>query len=695
MIINDLRAMTDSAQSALSSASETHFECPFKDRSVWDAHWSRRGTFHIRMFKKPEQLQQILQYFADAKALQKQGISPNKSYRFPIYHLARYFGVLEDTLTKNVTSSKLYRAFLSAQETASPTVQQPNGGMPPMPCLPEIRIVGNDCAADVQHPADYFPELGPQDAAAVAWSRTRSPIASDATDDVSSQSGVVADAVPDEKLVLPEQLILELEDGRQPLDMSMIHRSKRSRAVDADELVLAGSLVLGDFPERNNVDDRAAARIALREQGHYFVDGRRLAEKAANSDELKKVLPRDWYPLFFPYLCVDSSELDSRLEQFETELSGEDDVETDAAEVQRQQESAGHGEEPPEAASEERRRSRRLAPKLVDTPSPQKKQKTCSGAVQTKVATAAGFLICVYTYLASIPVVNDGDVNASTCFQRIFQKFKRSGNHDRATDGGDNSRSQLKASNFPVPEKQTGETDESFFTRVAGYAVLLVYLHFSFTCFAMDLDPHDYPFDRHWDKGRSSALRSEAPSTQQGDHMDLDPSKSPAGVSAACNISKWAYRFSVLKNSAMNIRHHNGLCTDSAHYNRFKKALEQTHSLTQPEMKLLAVMMPGQTIRRKIRVAWQCYCALLAQADNGYKKMRLVQPELQPFMWIVFDTRTVHGGGPYPPIVPRRLRLPKGWMRWIYRYGKLHFRYRITDYWSSHISRRCLTSTPV
>ena len=99
------------------------------------------------------------------------------------------------------------------------------------------------------------------------------PIASDATDEVSSQIRV-AGTVPDEDFVLSEGLIQALEAGMKPTDMSMIEKS--SRAVDATKLQSEDSLILGDFPDKNNETDRAALRIVLREQSHYFVDGRRL-----------------------------------------------------------------------------------------------------------------------------------------------------------------------------------------------------------------------------------------------------------------------------------------------------------------------------------------------------------------------------------------------------------------------------------
>jgi hypothetical protein len=134
-----------------------------------------------------------------------------------------------------------------------------------MPCSPAI--VGDNSMADVEQ----FQQHGPEDAVADAWQ----PIASDATDEVSSQIRV-AGTVPDEDFVLSEGLIQALEAGMKPTDMSMIHLEKSSRAVDATKLQSEDSLILGDFPDKNNETDRAALRIVLREQSHYFVDGRRL-----------------------------------------------------------------------------------------------------------------------------------------------------------------------------------------------------------------------------------------------------------------------------------------------------------------------------------------------------------------------------------------------------------------------------------
>jgi hypothetical protein len=100
---------------------------PFEDMSIWDAYWSRPGTFKLQLLRKPEQLQQILQHFADAKSRQNQGENAKVSYRFPLIELARYFGVHVETFRPNILRSKEYQELCSALALLKqPQVQQPN-----------------------------------------------------------------------------------------------------------------------------------------------------------------------------------------------------------------------------------------------------------------------------------------------------------------------------------------------------------------------------------------------------------------------------------------------------------------------------------------------------------------------------------------------------------------------------------------
>ena len=77
---NDVSGASNMTDSALSHTPKIRFECPFEDRSIWDAYWSRPGTFKLQLLKKAEQLQQIFQHFADAQSRQSQGENAKVSY---------------------------------------------------------------------------------------------------------------------------------------------------------------------------------------------------------------------------------------------------------------------------------------------------------------------------------------------------------------------------------------------------------------------------------------------------------------------------------------------------------------------------------------------------------------------------------------------------------------------------------------
>jgi hypothetical protein len=77
---NDVSGASKMTDSALSHTPKIRVECPFEDRSILDAYWSRPGTFKLQLLKKAEQLQQIFQHFADAQSRQSQGENAKVSY---------------------------------------------------------------------------------------------------------------------------------------------------------------------------------------------------------------------------------------------------------------------------------------------------------------------------------------------------------------------------------------------------------------------------------------------------------------------------------------------------------------------------------------------------------------------------------------------------------------------------------------
>jgi hypothetical protein len=500
---------------------------------------------------------------------------------------------------------------------------------------------------------------------------------------------------------LREDLIRELESrvAASPVKFSDIYQSKIIPNIEADKLHASGFPVLDDFP--TDSDGIKQFRRAIKEHGKCYIKGRNLAFTVANSQDLRVSNPV-LYDHFFPYLCVDDELYNPSFEQFESVLSGDDDSSgsdrdhkaTDTCYCDTRTKPA---KEVPiileHAASDSLcSRLRRRMHQKDKAPGQQSAKKAKqqealerptnaegdSAGSASKKATLTGILFCVHAFLASIPVVHNNLQKDSDKFQMIFQKFESTGK--RQTLCGDGSRSQIKAQGLPMPQRQAEDTDKSFYSRWAGYAFLLLYLEKSFDLFASIITP-DYDFSRHWNRLFSSALRSLAPSEAQETHTDHDPETGPPGMGAVCNISPWSYWFADLENSAPNITRLNELVYNVTERDRFVKAFSRTKSLQDPE-KYLVHVMKGGNFEAKWRRAWQCHCEILVREEmdrdgnaSGYKEMLLVNAELEPFMWKAFDAWHVHGGGAYPGKAPRRHRQRKKFKRWLYRYGKVHFRY--------------------
>lgn len=511
--------------------------------------------------------------------------------------------------------------------------------------------------------------------------------------------------------MLKEDLIRELESGWSPGHLSNIYQTKKISAIEANKLHSAGFVVLDDL---SSDEDRQRFRKAIREQGNCFIRGDKLAITAANSkDHLCSQYPV-LYDKFFPYLCVNDDLCASSFQEFESVLSGTDSssesdseatdtcdgfcgveskVDLDSSGVEDHETGKWQSrlrsrlKRPENAARQAPAGKRRRAPAACSS-SEQQKQSTAgtipaegSAATEetTQKATITGILLCIYAYLVSIPCVPHEARNKTGKFVNIFQRF--ASDQKRATEAGDGSRSQIKAQQFPVPTRHKEETDQSFYQRFAGFAVLLRYFEQSFDLFAIAIES-SYDICRHWDKQRSSSLRSQAPSEAQEMHADHDPRKGPSGISVVSNVSWWPYWFAVLQNSTFNIKRFHSIANNKEEMEKFKQAFEKTRSLKDPS-KLLSSVIEGETFDDKWKHAWQCHCELLIREDMAregetYKEMQLRHVELEPFMWLAFDTREVHGGGQYPGRAPHRLRQRiDGSKRWFFRYGKVHFRYQL------------------
>ena len=222
--------------------------------------------------------------------------------------------------------------------------------------------------------------------------------------------------------------------------------------------------------------------------------------------------------------------------------------------------------------------------------------------------------------------------------------------------------------------------------RYAGWAVLLGYLNATFDLLSHAISA-GYDFARHWDPKKSAAPRSDAPSAEQHWHLDLDPRRGIPWGFCVSNISFWSYWLRLMTNSVWNVtRFHSKYDTKGSEYSSFVKRFDITNSLLVPDKKLSTVM--AGTTALKLRRAWKCYCRFSILEDfkqqtcnKRFREMQLMNAELEPLIFVAFDTRHIHGGGALPGKAPRRLRLPGGSKCWLYRYGRVHFRCSLIQHW--------------
>jgi hypothetical protein len=184
-------------------------------------------------------------------------------------------------------------------------------------------------------------------------------------------------------------------------------------------------------------------------------------------------------------LCVQDDLLGPKFEQFESEICGDVDSSGCDSDNEDPHTCNSHREPTTEvpsmignAASDNfqsrlrpwqlKRRQQNRSPELQPekkvqttrmqqpTGSPTNAKGAPAGAVPK--ATFTGILLCVHAFLVSIPVVDNILANYNDKFQGIFQKITLTGLC--GTEGGDGSRSQIKAQYFPKPERQEKESDE-------------------------------------------------------------------------------------------------------------------------------------------------------------------------------------------------------------------------------------------
>jgi hypothetical protein len=195
--------------------------------------------------------------------------------------------------------------------------------------------------------------------------------------------------------------------------------------------------------------------------------------------------------------------------------------------------------------------------------------------------------------------------------------------------------------------------------------------------------PGEYTIERLWDDLYAGIVKTLALASGQYLHADKEPDRHGVGASVLINLSVWSCWITSLLRSSKNIE-------ALLQYYRDNYDLFATLYLANnPSIK--AQKLSKEELNKSLQQAWQCHLGLYVRDNpSAFRSMKLVDIELVPFMIKVFNLNHVHGGGPYPGKVPRRLRdysanrqkrrrpSSTGKRHWRYSYGKVHFRSGLT-----------------
>ena len=459
----------------------------------------------------------------------------------------------------------------------------------------------------------------------------------------------VLNQTSDPRYVLMEGAVREVNkemangfESQPPL--TTLSESSCKDYVEYDQYAQHGIFMAENIPETEA--EHLLANAALHDQGFILVNGESLAIKVAH--ELKS--QREGKHLFNA-VCYDENAARKILKSQEVVLTG---VDTESGEESDEAERTSDGFEPCAAMGGEWGEFR-------SKPLPEPDQRKFN-----KTPNITAILMCIYAYLLSV-----------RC-ETIFQKFKPNKGGFLSEDVGDARRLQSKIRQLPDVQQKPGESDSSFFRKSAGKIFLCLFLQR--LCFLVcNWLPAMYTIDRLWDDLYAGIVKTLALASGQYLHADKEPDRHGVGASVLINLSVWSHWITSLLRSCKNIE-------ALLQYYRDNYDLFATLYLAN-NPSIIAQKLSEEDLNKSLQQAWQCHLGLYVRDNpSAFRPMKLVDIELVPFMIKVFNLNHVHGGGPYPGKVPRRLRdysanrqkrrhsSSTGKWHWRYSYGQVHFR---------------------
>jgi hypothetical protein len=254
-------------------------------------------------------------------------------------------------------------------------------------------------------------------------------------------------------------------------------------------------------------------------------------------------------------------------------------------------------------------------------------------------------LVVIYAYC----------MGCSSLFANIFGRFD--------DDARNTGRRELKGNKWPRPIKKSGESNEGFLDRMAGWRFLMIFYDLVFHA-VINVLPSKAKVRSSFDRQYSSLLLSDAKKhgvDGQDIHSDMTPAAEDLAYSLLMNLSSLMAYIGLLLNSGPNIDKalnfeakefgEKESFNAQAHLNgKFKDRYLNTKSLRQPG-KLLSEVMSEKGFKEAdvLRHAWSVYFqAHTARHPDQFKKMRGIWGQMPPLMLVAFDDRVLHCGAPFP-----------------------------------------------
>ena len=466
----------------------------------------------------------------------------------------------------------------------------------------------------------------------------------------------IQESASDLRYVSMESAVLEvkktLDDGFEPQHLSALtetetlNESRHKNSIEYGQYTERGIFVADGIPSTR--DEHAAANLALRNQGFMLIDTTSVVHEVVNSSDFK----RKEGGRLFEAVCLDESAARECVRSEEEVLTGVDsdsDEESDDVGLRSDDgfvpcaENGGGGRKGKQGSLPKEEKRSKKAPNIT------------------------AILVSVHAFLVSIK------------FETIFQLFTKNADGHLTEDVGDGKRQQAKLRQLPQVNRRKNESDASFYRRSAGREFLFQFLRKVFTLLS-DWLPREYTIDRFWDDMFAGVVKTLALARGQHLHADKEPDRHGLGVSVLINLSIWSHWITSLLGSSKNVE------ALLQYYRQNYDLFATVYLANTPEIDTRS-LSEGQLQKILLR-PWQCHLNLHVRGHrSSFWTMKLADIELVPVLMAVFSLNHVHGGGPYPGKVPRRLRdysVPGSRKRlqstssakphWSYRYGKAHFR---------------------